>query len=239
MGQFEAAHRGTLFLDEVAELSPGVQARLLRVLEDRQVQRLGAPTSVTVDVRVIAATHQDLKQAVAERRFRQDLYFRLAVLVQVLPALRERREDIEPLARRFLDRLRGRAGRAIDDFSPRALEALRRHSWPGNVRELRNAVERAVILGRTPTIEPEDLTPDVLGGASVAPEVAPEVAGVAETVVLPAPLAEVERRAVLAALRATGGNKTQAARLLGVDRVTLYARLKAYGMGTGAEEPIT
>jgi len=241
IGHFEAAHGGTLFLDEVAELSAGAQARLLRVLEDRQVQRLGATTLVPVDVRVIAATHQDLKQAVAERRFRQDLYFRLAVLVTVLPPLRERPDDAEPLARRFLDRLRGRAGRPVEGFSPRALEVLRRYSWPGNVRELRNAIERAVILGRTPLIEPDDLPADVVAGAAArveAPASTPPPAdtlAVIETVSLPAPLAELERRAVLAAMRATGGNKTQAARLLGVDRVTLYSRLRAYGASSDDE----
>jgi DNA-binding NtrC family response regulator len=229
IGHFEAAHGGTLFLDEVAELSPGAQARLLRVLEDRQVQRLGASSSVAVDVRVIAATHQDLKQAVSARRFRQDLYFRLAVLVQPLPPLRERREDVEPLARRFLDRLRGRAGRPVEDFSPRALDALRAHAWPGNVRELRNAVERAVILGRTPLIEPADLPLDVTAAGAAGAAGPDRSTDALDTLSLPAPLAEVERRAVLAAMRATAGNKTQAARLLGVDRVTLYSRLKQYG----------
>ncbi len=241
VGHFEAAHGGTLFLDEVAELSPGAQARLLRVLEDRQVQRLGATTPVPIDVRVVAATHQDLKEAVAARRFRQDLYFRLAVLVTTLPPLRDRPEDVEPLARRFLDRLRGRAGRPVEDFSPRALAALRRHVWPGNIRELRNAVERAVILGRTPLIEPEDLPLDVVAGAlarvdalasTSAPAAVPDGA---ETIALPAPLAELERRAVAAAMRATGGNKTAAARLLGIDRVTLYSRLKAYAADAGAD----
>jgi len=225
-GRFELADGGTLLLDEVAELSPEAQAGLLRVLEERKLMRLGGTSLVAVDVRVIAATHVDLKEAVAARRFREDLYYRLSVLVTVIPPLRERREDVEALARHFLDLLARRATRRVDGIAPAALDALTSYRWPGNVRELRNVIERAVMLGTGDVIEVDDLPPEIRGSH---PAPAP-VAG--EQVTLPLPVDELERHNLLAALAVTGGNKTRAARLLGIDRVTLYNRLRKHGADT-------
>ena len=225
-GRFELAEGGTLLLDEVAELSPEAQAGLLRVLEEHKVLRLGGSQPIAVDVRVIAATHVDLREAVAAGRFRQDLYYRLSVLVAAIPPLRARREDIEALARHFLDRLARRAPRLVDGIAPAALDALTAYRWPGNVRELRNVIERAVMLGAGEVIEVDDLPPEIRGSY---PAPAP-AAG--EQVALPLPVDELERRNLLAALAATGGNKTRAARLLGIDRVTLYNRLRKHGADT-------
>jgi len=225
-GRFELADGGTLLLDEVAELSPGAQAGLLRVLEERTLMRLGGTRPVAIDVRVIAATHVPLKEAVAAGRFREDLYYRLSVLVTVIPPLRERREDIEALARHFLDSLARRAPRRVAGIAPAALDALTAYRWPGNVRELRNVIEHAVMLGTGDLIEVGDL-PSEISGSSPAP---PPVAG--EPITLPQPFDELERHNLLAALAVTGGNKTRAARLLGIDRVTLYNRLRKHGADT-------
>ena len=227
-GRFELADGGTLLLDEVAELSPEAQAGLLRVLEDRKLTRLGGTHPVAVDVRVIAATHVDLKEAVAAGRFREDLYYRLSVLVAAIPPLRERREDIAVLARHFLERLVQRAPRRVDGIAPDALDALTGYRWPGNVRELRNVIERAVMLGAGQVIELDDLPPEIRD-RHLAPPPAPAER---EHVALPMPVDELERRNLLAGLAATGGNKTRAARLLGIDRVTLYNRLRKYGADT-------
>jgi DNA-binding NtrC family response regulator len=222
-GRFELADGGTLLLDELAELSPEAQAELLRVLEERTVTRVGGTHPVAVDVRVIAATHADLKEAVAAGRFREDLYYRLSVLVAAIPPLRERREDIDALARHFLARLVCHAPRRVDGISPAAMTALTGHRWPGNVRELRNVIERAVMLGANPVIEVDDLPPEIRRASPVAAP--PDGTQVG----LPMPVDELERRNLLAALAATGGNKTRAARLLGIDRVTLYNRLRKLG----------
>jgi DNA-binding NtrC family response regulator len=224
-GCFEAADGGTLLLDEVGELSQQAQAGLLRVLEERVVQRVGGSRPVPVDVRIVAATHRDLGAAVAAGTFREDLFFRLSVLVASLPPLRDRPEDIEPLTRAFVERLAARVPRRIAGVSPEALACLRAHPWPGNIRELRNAIERAIMLGRGEQIELGDLPPDIrAGGASVPAAAGP---GPTDRADLPMPSAELDRRNLLAALAATKGNKTRAAALLGIDRVTLYNRLKA------------
>jgi DNA-binding NtrC family response regulator len=225
-GRFELADGGTLLLDEVAELSPEAQAGLLRVLEDRKLMRLGGTHPIEVDVRVIAATHVDLKEAVAARRFREDLFYRLSVLVADIPPLRDRRDDIAPLARHLLDRLVRRAPRRVDGIAPAALDVLTSYRWPGNVRELRNVIERAVMLGTGDVIEVDDLPPEVRGShPAPAPAAGDQVA-------LPLPFDELERHNLLAALAVTGGNKTRAARLLGIDRVTLYNRLRKHGSDT-------
>jgi DNA-binding NtrC family response regulator len=225
-GRFELADGGTLLLDEVAELSPEAQAGLLRVLEERTLMRLGGTRPVAVDVRVIAATHVPLKEAVAAGRFREDLYYRLSVLVTVIPPLRERRDDIEALARHFLDRLVRGAPRRVGGIAPAALDALTAYRWPGNVRELRNVIEHAVMLGTGDVIEVDDLPPEIRGSHPVPAPVA------GEQVTLPQPFDELERHNLLAALAVTGGNKTRAARLLGIDRVTLYNRLRKHGADT-------
>ncbi len=224
-GRLETAHRGTLFLDEVGEMAPSTQAKLLRVLETRSFERVGGTESVKVDVRVIAATNRDLPTEVREKRFREDLYYRLAVVTITLPPLRERREDIPGLASFFLARHSQRLGRRLDGFSPGALGRLVTYAWPGNVRELSNAVERAAVLSAGPLVRPEDL-PEALveGPASPDGEALP-------------PYHEAVNRAkhqvVSAALAQSRGNVTEAARLLGLHPNYLHRLLNQLGLREG------
>jgi DNA-binding NtrC family response regulator len=229
-GVFERAHSGTLFLDEIAEMAPATQARMLRVLENRSFTRVGGTEEVSVDVRLIAATHRDLRQLVTDGAFREDLLYRLSVIQTRLPPLRERREDIPELVRHFCAVLGDDMGRHVARIADDALEVLTNYRWPGNVRELRNVVERALVLGDGPVLELDDLPPElhlVAGVGAGLPSGIPSVAGpgaFASGKVLP--LAELEHQAITAALEATGGNKARAAALLGIDRTTLYRKLK-------------
>lgn len=222
-GVFQRADKGTLFLDEIGEMSLPTQARMLRVLETQRFTRVGGTKEVAVDVRVVAATHRDLRKMVEAGSFREDLFYRLSVIQTQLPALRERPEDVEPLALHFCDMLGGAMGRRVQAIAPDALAALQRYPWPGNVRELRNVVERALVLGTSNELELDDLPPEVTR-AGPGPAAAPSPAG--EQVPT---LAEVERRTIAAALAATGGNKARAAAMLGIDRTTLYRKLKEQG----------
>ena len=224
-GVFVRAHGGTLFMDEIGELSLPAQARMLRVLENRTLTRVGGTKELAVDVRLVAATHRNLQQMVADDRFREDLLYRLSVIQTQIPPLRERRDDIPLLAEHFARVFGESLGRRIDQFSPAALEALTRYRWPGNVRELRNVIERAMVLGDGPVLDLDDLPPELLRAAPVAAAEAPPDARLVR------PLAELEREAILAALTATDGNKARAAALLGIDRTTLYRKLKDYALG--------
>ncbi|HLY38795.1 MAG TPA: sigma-54 dependent transcriptional regulator [Candidatus Binatia bacterium] len=216
-GCFERADGGTLFLDEVAEIGPDVQAKLLRVLQEGEVLRVGGSAPRRVAVRVVAATNRVLRDEIAAGRFREDLYFRLNVIPVQLAPLRERRDDIVPLARHFLARYGAEAGRRLA-LSPDAERALASHPWPGNVRELENAVERAVVLARGETIEPEDL----LLEERPAPPAADGT--------LQESLDRAAATRIRAALAAADGNRAEAARALGVDRTTLYRTMKRLGM---------
>jgi len=218
-GRFEEAHGGTLFLDEVGELPATLQAKLLRVLEERVVRRLGGAADIPVDVRVVAATNRDLQGAVAQGSFRQDLYFRLAVVPIHLPPLRERAGDIPALANHLLATLAARHRLPVPDVAPAALAALESHRWPGNVRELRNALERALVVRGGATIRAEDLALAPTGGP---------VPGSEGTVPLDREVRE--REAILEALRRAGGNREEAAGLLGVSVRTLYYRLRRFGI---------
>jgi formate hydrogenlyase transcriptional activator len=169
VGLFEVAHGSTLFLDEVGELPPEVQVKLLRVLQEKQVQRLGSPKSISVDVRIIAATNQDLEKAVREKRFREDLYYRLNVFPIRVPPLRERPEDIPLLVQSFVNEFAKSFGKSIESIDKESINSLERYTWPGNIREVRNTVERAMILGRgprlyitTPSVSPDDAAPSLL-----------------------------------------------------------------------------
>jgi len=231
-GLFEAAHHGTLFLDEVGEVSAALQVKLLRALEERRVRRLGETRDRPVDVRIVAATNRDLAQAVREGRIREDFYYRLRVVELRIPPLRERREDILPLAHHFLALAAERFGRRLSGFTGDASERLLRHDWPGNVRELRNAVEHAAVFARDSRVEAADLPP------SASPVAGPPPAASAETPPGPAAppaaserLEEVERAHILAVLAATGGNRAAAARRLGIGTATLFRKLKAWGVG--------
>jgi Nif-specific regulatory protein len=220
-GKFESAHKGTLMLDEIGEMSQAIQAKFLRVLEGHPFERVGGSNRVQVDVRVVAATNRNLEEAVAAGDFRRDLYFRLKVVEIVVPPLRRRVEDIEPLARHFLGRFAAETGRRVRDFTPEALEALRSYHWPGNIRELRNAVERAVVLSQDERIDVHELA---LSGLS-SPGDTGRPAAARRGPYVPESLDEVERRHVLATLEAVGGNKTKAAAVLGIERSTLDRKL--------------
>ncbi|MDX1649913.1 MAG: sigma 54-interacting transcriptional regulator, partial [Myxococcota bacterium] len=219
-GLFEAASGGTLFLDEVAELPPAVQAKLLRVVQEGEVQRLGSWRPVPVDVRLVAATHRDLQEEVVAGRFREDLFFRLHVIPVRVPPLRERAEEIPELVAFLASRLADRGPVTVE---PEALALLRAHSWPGNVRELRNAVEHALVLGDGATLRAADLPEAVRcagrrRGAADGPQEAPE------------PLARTEARRIAQALDAEGGNRSAAARRLGITRRTLLYRMRKHGI---------
>ncbi|MBI4585754.1 MAG: sigma 54-interacting transcriptional regulator [Planctomycetes bacterium] len=210
-GFFEAASGGTIFLDEMGDIPMNVQTSLLRVLEEKEVLRLGDSTPRKVDARVIAATHRSLNQALEEGRFRADLLFRIRVLRIQLPSLRERREDIPLLIGSFLGKCRAVTGKPVDEVSTEALRILMDYPWPGNVRELRSTIEFAVLRGTAPVIQKEDLPPEI-----------------AETGKPPPPFLDAgldEKESLLAALKAAKGNRTAAARLLGISRATFYRRL--------------
>ena len=219
-GLFLEAEGGTVLLDEIGDMAPPLQAKLLRVLPEKEVQPVGSATPVPVNVCIIAATHSDLDELAREGRFRQDLYYRLNVITVHVPPLRERMEDLLPLVRHLLEKHGARLGRPKCTLRIEALEALRRHDWPGNVRELENVIERALVLGQEDAIGLGDLPPAVRArpGAGSPPPSSTS-------------LAEMEREHVLRTLRAVGGNRAAAARLLAVDRKTLYRKLKQYGIG--------
>jgi transcriptional regulator with GAF, ATPase, and Fis domain len=219
-GRIDQASSGTLFLDEVAEMSPTVQAKFLRVLQEREYQRLGGTKTLKADVRVIAATNRDLKAAIARGTFREDLFYRLAVFDIALPPLRERADDIPLLVDGFLEEIGRHVGRPAAGISKDAMTALARYGWPGNVRELRNAIERAVILCEGGIIDVEHL-PRFNGAAT------PSASEVIRTI------GDAEREMITQALAKSGNNKSQAARLLGLTRAQLRARIEKYGLGAG------
>jgi DNA-binding NtrC family response regulator len=219
-GIFEQANGGTVLLDEIGETSPALQVKLLRVLEEGEVRPVGASRPVKVDVRVVASTNVDLERGVAEQRFRQDLYYRLSVIVIHVPPLRERRADIPLLVQQFLANACGRLGRRVD-IAPPALEMLTRHAWLGNVRELENAVERLVLFSRDAVVDVADL-PAVI----TAPAVPVEQQLFAD---LP-PLEEIERRYLVHVLESVRGNRTRAADVMGIDRRTLYRMAERFGI---------
>jgi len=219
-GILEQAHGGTVFLDEIGEMSPALQVKLLRTLEEGEIRPVGASRTTKVDVRVLAATNADLDQAVAEQRFRQDLYYRLSVVVIRVPPLRERRTDIPLLAARFLQNACSRTGRSVE-LSPAAIEALTAYHWPGNVRELENTIERLVLFSRGSVIDVSDLP--ALFREQAAPPMTPMFAD------LP-PLDEIERRYLLHVLDEVKGNRTRAAEVLGIDRRTLYRMAERFGI---------
>jgi len=228
-GSFELADGGTILLDEVGEIKFDLQAKLLHLLEDRNFRRVGGSRQIQVDVRVIAATNRDLGQMLADKQFRDDLYYRLSVFPIEIPALRDRRDDILPLARVFLDQLEKKVGRSFKGFTREAENVLISYGWPGNVRELRNVVERSVILERGHYIEARSLVLDRVHSISETPQQsAPaQPAGVPPGIV---PLEKVEQEMVRRAMDAAANNQTRAAELLGVSRDQLRYRLKKFGI---------
>jgi transcriptional regulator with PAS, ATPase and Fis domain len=250
-GLFEVAHGGALFLDEIGELSPFLQAKLLRVLEDQRVHRIGGLKDIQVDVRVIAASNRDLERAVREGRFREDLYYRLAIISIFIPPLRERKDDILPLASFFIDHYNRRFRKCIRDLTEEAKRLLLDYEWPGNVRELKNAIERAMILDEGPELGATYLPVSVChvrSGRTAFEQVSPPGRGKALTEGRSLPplaipdggtsLEEVEKALVELALNRAHNNQTQAARLLNVSRDALRYKMKKFGL-LPAEEEVT
>ncbi len=223
IGKFEAAHMGTLMLDEIGEMSPAIQAKFLRVLEGHPFERVGGNQQIRVNVRAVAATNRDLEKAVAEGKFRRDLYFRLRVLEIFVPPLRKRPEDVIELANHFLARFKEETGRRIRGFTPEAYDRMRLYRWPGNVRELKNVVERAVVLTQGEYIDADDLALTSLSTQGESADVA-----LSRSSYEPLPLAEIERRHILATLKSTLWNKSRAATILGIERSTLDRKIRRY-----------
>jgi DNA-binding NtrC family response regulator len=244
-GRFELAHGGTILLDEVSEVSPQVQAKLLRVLQERELERVGGNRTIKVDVRVLATTNRNLEQSVEKKEFRQDLFFRLNVVPIQVPPLRERMDDVPYLAEMFMQRMARKHGVRVAGISPECLAALKAHSWPGNVRELQNVIERAVIL----CPDGKELQPEHLGFAPIILNANVETVSITQaapiSIVSPpvsndgiTPLEEVEKDHILRALEICDGNRTQAAKQLGISIRTLRNKLHEYGV-SGKEEEAT
>ncbi|HEY7442873.1 MAG TPA: sigma-54 dependent transcriptional regulator [Vicinamibacterales bacterium] len=234
LGRFEMAHKGTLFLDEIGDLPIGLQAKILRAIEERRFERVGGNTSLLVDVRIVAATNKHLKAAVAARQFREDLFFRLSVFPVTIPPLRDRRDDITILARHFVERFCRELKKPPVTLSPQALEELQMYPWPGNVRELQNCIERAVILADGDTILPRNLNlsfrpPREEAAATLDPWVHIDLSGTLSDASRRV-LAEVERRKIVQTLAETEGNKVRASEILQVTYKTFLTKLREYGI---------
>lgn len=225
-GLVELAEGGTLFLDEIGEMPLNLQAKLLRLIETKRFRRIGGVKDIEVSTRIIAATNRDLKAAMEQGKFREDLYFRLMVIPIYVPALRERKDDIPILASYFIDYFNAELNKSVRGLSREAQEVMLKYHWPGNVRELRNTIERAILLESTDLILPEHLPHEIL-------EAARQPSGVLSSSIptsVPISLKEAERRAIITALSWSGGNKSKAARLLGISRQTLRQKIKALGL---------
>jgi len=229
-GRFEQADKGTTFLDEIGDVPPSIQVKLLRILQERQFERLGSNVTRSVDVRVVAATNVDLRAALEQGRFREDLYYRLNVVPINVPPLRERKDDIPFLAMSFLRKLGPELGSVVKEISPPAMDRLVAHSWPGNVRELENTIERSLVLASGDVLQAADVRIETpLNALAVPPQTVPLLPE-GET------MEHWEQMMIREALRRANGNKSQAARLLGLTRNALRYRLSQMGLDAGAEE---
>lgn len=223
-GLFEEANRGSLFLDEIGEAPLSIQVKLLRVLEERNIRRLGDNRSIPVDVRIVAATNRDLQAAVREKLFREDLFYRLNVVPIAVPPLRERRDDIPLLVTHFIEKSARKVNKPVSRLSPQAMSLLMAYRWPGNVRELENVIQRIIVVAKGDTLDVQDLPPEILGkeepraSALDLKDIMRESAGLAE------------KKLILDALTKSGGNVTQAAQALGISRVTLQKKMKLYNL---------
>jgi two-component system response regulator HydG len=225
-GRFRQADGGSLFLDEVSGVSVGMQVKLHRALQEREITRVGGEASIRIDVRVIAATNKDLLQEIENGNFREDLYYRMNVVTIHVPPLRDRREDIPVLAQHFLSTFAEKNHKQLKGFTPQAMDRFVKYAWPGNVRELMNAVERAVVLCRSEYLEEHDL-PVIIRESERSQD---ESVSFKDAVSGNRPLEDVEKATILSTLASTDGNKSEAARRLGITRKTLHKKLKKYGM---------
>ncbi len=225
-GRFELAHLGSLFLDEIGEISPAIQIKLLRVLQEKEFERVGGEQTVSVDVRIIAATNRDLRAEVEAGRFREDLFYRLNVIHVEVPPLRDRRDDIPLLAQAFIAEFADENGKPVEGIDPQARQLLHSYGWPGNIRELRNSLESAVVMAKGRFISPEDLPPAINAGSDTSFIRVP----VGST------LDEAERSIILATLDANRNNKSRTAQVLGIGRKTLHRKLNDYGLGDGGSD---
>jgi two-component system, NtrC family, response regulator HydG len=225
-GRFMKANRGTIFLDEIGETSATMQAKLLRVIQEREIQRVGGDETLNVDVRILAATNRNLEEDVKEGKFREDLYYRLNVVTLNVPPLRDRQDDIPLLAQHFLEKYAEKNRKNVKGFSPLAMDMLIKYGWPGNVRELENTIERAVILLTGDLITEKDLPSNIIEPYSEKSDWVEKP----KPVVANRPLEDIEKEAILATLEATGGNKSETARRLKINRKTLHKKLKDYGV---------
>ncbi len=223
-GRFERADQGTLFIDEVAEMSMAAQVKLLRVIQEHEFERVGGNKTISVDVRIVAATNKKLENQVKDGHFREDLYYRLNVVNVNVPPLRSRREDVEPLSRFFLEKYTSETGKKITDFSPRALSCLLAHDWPGNVRELQNAIERAVVLSKGSILTPRDFPQGMQGDDQICLQI-PEKGGSLTDI-----LEDLERQLIIQTLQREDGSQTRAAETLGIKRTTLRYKMEKYRM---------
>ncbi|MFC1884779.1 sigma-54-dependent transcriptional regulator [Thermodesulfobacteriota bacterium] len=224
-GKFVQADGGSLFLDEIGEMSLSMQVKFLRALQEREITRVGGEDVIKVDVRVIAATNKDLKEAIEKGTFREDLYYRLDVVTLKVPPLKDRKEDIPLLAQHFLENFAQKNHKSVKGFTPQAMDSMLKYGWPGNVRELMNAIERAVVLSRGDYLDILDLPFTPGENVSVEPSMSPGAINPANL-----PLEEVEKATVLQTLESAGGNKSETARRLGITRKTLHKKLKKYGL---------
>lgn len=223
-GRFERADQGTLFIDEVAEMSLAAQVKLLRVIQEHEFERVGGNKTIGVDVRIVAATNKTLEELVKGGKFREDLYYRLNVVNINVPPLRSRREDIEPLSRHFLEKYAAETGKKITDMAPRALSCLLAHDWPGNVRELQNAIERAVVLAKGSVLTPRDFPQGVQGDDQICLQL-PETGGSLTEI-----LEDLERQLIIQTLQRENDSQTRAAEALGIKRTTLRYKMEKYNM---------
>jgi len=219
-GSFELANDGSFFFDEIGNISLNIQAKILRAIQEREIKRVGATETIKVDVRVIAATNTNLRQAVEDGTFREDLFYRISVIPIHLPPLRERKEDIIPLAKHFLDKYNQRRSKALKGFSSRVKEIFLNYNWQGNVRELENVVERAVVIEDADEITVASLPPHIRGAENLSEPSDQEIKS----------LGQLEKEHIIRTLKATDGNRSKTARLLGIDRKTLYDKIKRYGI---------
>ncbi|MHC4751835.1 MAG: sigma-54 interaction domain-containing protein [Planctomycetota bacterium] len=219
IGRFEAAHEGTIFLDEVGDIPLATQVKLLRVLEEKEIERVGDNLPISVDVRILSATNKDLERLIVERLFREDLFFRINVFPLKIPDLAQRREDIPMIVQNFIERNKDKGEKNILGITPEALERLLIYAWPGNVRELRNAIEYAFVLCPAGDIDVQHLPPKITQNSTIC-----------EPNFDAPPIDQLERERLIRILRQTGGNQSEAARLLGVSRVTVWKRIKKYAI---------